>query len=288
MPQRVVVQGPGPWGFRLVGGKDFEQPLTISRVTPGSKAAQANLCVGDQILAIDGEHTESMTHLQAQNKIKGCLEEMVLSIDRSETKIWSPLSSEDGKTNPYKMNLASEPQEVKPIGSAHNRSALPFAGFGPNVVTNQYNNPAGLYSSENIKDFNTAVDDVKTIATAANEPSTIPIVADSEVYKMLQENQEANEPPRQSVKAPAAKIVSTVGNAHKLPICEKCGSGIVGMVVKLRDKFRHPECYTCSNCDINLKQKGHFFVEDQIYCEKHARERVTPPEGYDVVTVFPK
>lgn len=61
-----------------------------------------------------------------------------------------------------------------------------------------------------------------------------------------------------------------------------------GMVVKLRDKFRHPECYTCTDCDVNLKQKGHFFVEDQIYCEKHARERVTPPEGYDVVTVFPK
>ncbi|XP_055757887.1 PDZ and LIM domain protein 1 isoform X2 [Salvelinus fontinalis] len=279
-------------------------------ITPGSKAAQANLNVGDQLLAIDGEPTESMTHLQAQNKIKGCVEEMILSIDRSETKIWSPLSSEDGKTNPYKMNLASEPQEVKPIGSAHNRSALPFAGFGPNVVTNQYNNPAGLYSSENIKDFNTAVDDVKTIATAANEPSNIPTVADSEVYKMLQENQEADEPPRQSasfkvlqeilesdpdkpsgfrsVKAPAAKMGSTVGNANKLPICDKCGSGIVGMVVKLRDKFRHPECYTCSNCDVNLKQKGHFFVEDQIYCEKHARERVTPPEGYDVVTVFPK
>lgn len=33
MPLRVVMQGPGPWGFRLVGGKDFEQPLTISRVS---------------------------------------------------------------------------------------------------------------------------------------------------------------------------------------------------------------------------------------------------------------
>lgn len=64
-------------------------------------------------------------------------------------------------------------QEVKRIGSTHNRSAPPFAGFGPKVVTNQYNNPAGLYSSENIKDFNTAVDDVKTIATAANEPSNM-------------------------------------------------------------------------------------------------------------------
>lgn len=61
---------------------------------------------------------------------------------------------------------------MKPIGSAHNRSALPFAAFGSKVVTNQYNNPAGLYSSENIKDFNTAVDDVKTIATA-NEPSNV-------------------------------------------------------------------------------------------------------------------
>ncbi|XP_034082080.1 PDZ and LIM domain protein 1 [Gymnodraco acuticeps] len=322
MPLRVVVKGPGPWGFRLVGGKDFEQPLTISRVTPGSKAAQANLCIGDMILAIDGEPTEPMTHLAAQNKIKGCIEEMVLSVDRSETKLWSPLSSEEGRSHPYKMNLSAEPKEVKHIGSTHNRSALPFSGFGPTVVTNQYNSPSGLYSSENIKDFNEAVDEVKTIVIAnelshkaASDPSQAgkmpPVVADSEVYKMLQENQESDEPPRQSasfkvlqeiletgdpdkpsgfrsVKAPATKMGSSVGNMDKLPSCDKCGSGIVGLVVKLRDKFLHPECYTCTDCDVNLKQKGHFFVEDQIYCEKHARERVTPPEGYDVVTVFPK
>lgn len=54
----------------------------LYQVTPGSKAAQANLCIGDMILAIDGEPTEGMTHLQAQNKIKGCVDEMVLSIDR--------------------------------------------------------------------------------------------------------------------------------------------------------------------------------------------------------------
>lgn len=35
-PLRVVMQGPGPWGFRLVGGKDFEQPLAISRVSLAS------------------------------------------------------------------------------------------------------------------------------------------------------------------------------------------------------------------------------------------------------------
>lgn len=30
-----------------------------------------------------------------------------------------------------------------------------------------------------------------------------------------------------SVKAPSTKIGSSVGNAQKLPVCEKCGSGIV-------------------------------------------------------------
>lgn len=31
--RRVALRGAGgPWGFRLVGGKDFEQPLTVSRV----------------------------------------------------------------------------------------------------------------------------------------------------------------------------------------------------------------------------------------------------------------
>lgn len=145
-------------------------------------------------------------------------------------------------------------------------------------------------------------------------PSGLVIDKESEVYKMLQEKQESNEPPKQStsflvlqeileseekgdpnkpsgfrsVKAPVTKVAASIGNAQKLPMCDKCGTGIVGVFVKLRDHHRHPECYVCTDCGTNLKQKGHFFVEDQIYCEKHARERVTPPEGYDVVTVFPK
>ncbi|NP_001082426.1 PDZ and LIM domain 1 S homeolog [Xenopus laevis] len=322
--KRVVMTGPSPWGFRLVGGKDFEQPLTISRVMPGSKAAVADLCIGDVVIAIDGENTDRMTHLEAQNKIKGCEDELILTINRAESKIWSPLASEDGKPNPYKMNLASNPQELKQIGSAHNRSALPFtaasASSTPKVITAQYNNPAGLYSSDNIQNFNTALESKSTpvaqVPSKASEQTqpahTRHIDKDSEVYKMLQENQESEEAPRQStsflvlqeilesdetgekpsgfrsVRAPATKVAASVGSGQKLPICDHCGSGIVGAFVKIRDKPRHPECYACTDCGMNLKQKGHFFVEDKMYCEKHARERMTPPEGYDVVTVFPK
>ncbi|XP_074855706.1 PDZ and LIM domain protein 1 isoform X2 [Carettochelys insculpta] len=322
---RVVLPGPGPWGFRLVGGRDFEQPLAISRVTPGSKAALANLCVGDVIMAIDGENTDTMTHLEAQNKIKGCIDEMTLTVGRTESKVWSPLVTEEGKPNPYKMNLASQPQEIRHIGSAHNRSAVPFTAAtasctAPKVITAQYNSPAGLYSSENIQTFNTAVEskssggaqDASKPLEQHNQPtSNIVIDKESEVYKMLQETEDPKEPPRQSasflvlqeilesedpnkpsgfrsVKAPTTKVASSIGNAQKLLICDKCESSIVGAFVKLRDKHRHPECYVCSDCGTNLKQKGHFFVEERIYCETHARERVTPPEGYEVVTVFPE
>ncbi|KGL96330.1 PDZ and LIM domain protein 1, partial [Charadrius vociferus] len=331
-------------------------------VTPGSKAAVANLCTGDQIIAIDGVNTDNMTHLEAQNKIKGCTDELTLTVSRTESKVWSPLVNEEGKTHPYKMNLASQPQEIRHIGSAHNRSAVPFTAAtasAPRVITAQYNSPAGLYSSENIQTFNSAVDQVRVgpeqlkhaAQVCPNSPVEVEVPGlkvlhvqfnsplqlysqsnimdslqgqissvspdfprESEVYKMLQENQESNEPPRQSasflvlqeileseekgdptkpsgfrsVKAPTTKVAASIGNAQKLPMCEKCGSGIVGVFVKIRDKQRHPECYVCSDCGTNLKQKGHFFVEDQIYCEKHARERVIPPEGYEVVTVFPK
>lgn len=32
VPRTVTLKGPSPWGFRLVGGRDFSTPLTISRV----------------------------------------------------------------------------------------------------------------------------------------------------------------------------------------------------------------------------------------------------------------
>ncbi|XP_016123047.1 PDZ and LIM domain protein 4-like [Sinocyclocheilus grahami] len=82
MSHTVTLTGPSPWGFRLVGGRDFSAPLTISRITPASKAALADLCPGDTILAINGESTETMTHMEAQNRIKACTDQLVLAISR--------------------------------------------------------------------------------------------------------------------------------------------------------------------------------------------------------------
>lgn len=38
---KVVLEGPAPWGFRLQGGKDFNMPLSISRVSAAGRARRA-------------------------------------------------------------------------------------------------------------------------------------------------------------------------------------------------------------------------------------------------------
>ncbi|XP_012817149.1 PDZ and LIM domain protein 5 isoform X13 [Xenopus tropicalis] len=79
----VSLVGPAPWGFRLQGGKDFNMPLTISRLSDGGKASQAHIGIGDVVLTIDGISTDGMTHLEAQNKIKACTGSLNLTLQRA-------------------------------------------------------------------------------------------------------------------------------------------------------------------------------------------------------------
>eukprot|EP00062_Callorhinchus_milii_P008361 gi/632950942/ref/XP_007891012.1/ PREDICTED: PDZ and LIM domain protein 3 isoform X2 [Callorhinchus milii] len=326
MPQNVVLTGSAPWGFRLTGGTDFNQPLTISRITPGSKASLANLSPGDVILAIDGENTEVMTHVDAQNRIKASSSQLSLKIDRPETKLWSPQVTEDGKAHPFKINLEAEPQELGYFEHKFNVRPKPFSVVstltrpiemelpGIKITHAQFNSPMQLYSEDNIAEV---LEEKVTMAVGAPLQISIepePPAQNSDVYKMLHENEESSHEPRQSgsfraiqdllqtdesddqgqrptgtrsVKAPVAKVGGSPASVQKLPLCDKCGNGIVGTVVKARDKYRHPECFVCSDCDMNLKQKGYFFVEGQLYCEIHARARTKPPEGYKAMPVYP-
>ncbi|TKS84469.1 LIM domain protein 5 Enigma -like protein Enigma-like PDZ and [Collichthys lucidus] len=136
----VSLAGPAPWGFRLQGGKDFCLPLTISRLTDGGKAAQAKMSVGDIILSINGISTESMNHLEAQNKIKACTGRLSLTLQRATSV------PNDGVPK-------DEPQEIiKPVPITHpapstaytkpsiqstpayNKTARPFGG-GSGAIT---------------------------------------------------------------------------------------------------------------------------------------------------------
>uniref|UniRef100_A0A8C7XMC2 PDZ and LIM domain 7 n=1 Tax=Oryzias sinensis TaxID=183150 RepID=A0A8C7XMC2_9TELE len=76
----VTLNGPAPWGFRLQGGKDFSMPLTVSRLTPGGKAAQAGVGVGDWVVSICDANAEDMTHVEAQNKIRAATDSLTLTL----------------------------------------------------------------------------------------------------------------------------------------------------------------------------------------------------------------
>ncbi|KAI5087729.1 PDZ and LIM domain protein 3, partial [Silurus meridionalis] len=327
----VVLDGPAPWGFRLIGGKDFNQPLIIAKISPGSKASMVDLSPGDIILAIDGICTDNMMHCEAQNRMKQATRQLRLTIQRPETKLWSPRVKEGDRAHPFKLNLEAERQEYRPIGTGHNRRATPFVAAANiddkrQVVSSAYNSPIGLYSSGNIQDalhgqlrsliqskpercgfFSSKTQlATKNVRNALIIPKRLTSIEESDVYRMLQREEGEKEPhePRQSgsfkalqdyidnegtipvvtkaVQAPVMKPLSPGGNLHKLPMCDKCGNGIVGMVVKVHEKYRHPGCFVCSDCEENLKQKGYYIIDDEIYCETHAHARAKPPESPDL------
>ncbi|XP_056616505.1 LIM domain-binding protein 3a isoform X6 [Triplophysa dalaica] len=141
----VSLAGPSPWGFRLLGGKDFNMPLTVSRITPGSKAALSSLNQGDIIVAIDGVSTEGMTHLEAQNKIKSATFNMALTMQRSKRptpvpmgtpRIDSPLpmiAHQKVITN-TSANASSTPAEHAPVSTSFAPVCPPTIAASPNEL----------------------------------------------------------------------------------------------------------------------------------------------------------
>eukprot|EP00076_Gallus_gallus_P022210 XP_015143470.1 LIM domain-binding protein 3 isoform X4 [Gallus gallus] len=138
MAYSVTLNGPGPWGFRLQGGKDFNMPLTISRITPGSKAAQSQMNQGDLVVAIDGVNTDSMTHLEAQNKIKSANYNLSLTLQKSKRPV--PVS-----TTPPKIDSprAVIPHQKEPAWEINGNRAT----FSP--LTNTATGPMGSVLATN-------------------------------------------------------------------------------------------------------------------------------------------
>ncbi|XP_023839474.1 PDZ and LIM domain protein 5 isoform X2 [Salvelinus sp. IW2-2015] len=128
----VSLVGPAPWGFRLQGGKDFCLPLTISRLTDGGKAAKARMSVGDVVLSIDGIATNSMNHLEAQNKIKACTDNLNLTLQKASSvpKADAPKEDEEEetkvppKTAPRRNRVEPEVNHASPLSEASKKRMI--------------------------------------------------------------------------------------------------------------------------------------------------------------------
>ncbi|XP_068545513.1 LIM domain-binding protein 3 isoform X18 [Anas acuta] len=67
--------------------KDNLERRQDTLITPGSKAAQSQMNQGDLVVAIDGVNTDSMTHLEAQNKIKSANYNLSLTLQKSKRPV---------------------------------------------------------------------------------------------------------------------------------------------------------------------------------------------------------
>jgi len=93
-----------PWGFRLAGGKDFNAPLIVQRVQPGTPS-ESHLERGDVILSVEGNDVTNFTHSEALallnraggniifGLIRGCANPMSLMIKSEVVTLTGTITS---------------------------------------------------------------------------------------------------------------------------------------------------------------------------------------------------
>uniref|UniRef100_W5MKL2 Shroom family member 2 n=1 Tax=Lepisosteus oculatus TaxID=7918 RepID=W5MKL2_LEPOC len=88
---KALLTGGAPWGFTLKGGREHQEPLLITKVEEGSKAAAVKLQVGDEIVAIN-EVPLSGYRQEAICLVKGSHKTLSLVVKRRNEPVSRPHS----------------------------------------------------------------------------------------------------------------------------------------------------------------------------------------------------
>ncbi|XP_043668292.1 calponin homology domain-containing protein DDB_G0272472-like isoform X4 [Vespula pensylvanica] len=98
-----------PWGFRLAGGSDFPQPLTVIKVNEGSLAECMGIKVGDVVVRLNDQPISGLTHGQAHEALKLAGNNFVLGVQREEEARKALEAIPDENIVPYNISLADLP-----------------------------------------------------------------------------------------------------------------------------------------------------------------------------------
>lgn len=256
MPRTVSLYGGSPWGFRLVGGKDFHAPLAVSKVTPGGKAEKSGIQPGMKIVKINQNETSIMSHLEAQNKVKESGSTLTLLID--DNHVQNNGSTHTVSTSgPAPSSASKHTSSVSFTPSSSNSSAKAWQPSKINVTLPKPDDdlpppPANLtYGMEKV---------------TLNDPLPPP-----------PSNTNAYSAPTNTYSPPTPSTTySQKGNdQEKDSICAGCKQIIRGPYLTALGQCWHPEEFVCAsqNCRKPLQNVG--FIEEQgkMYCkdcyEKH-------------------
>ncbi|XP_030623969.1 PDZ and LIM domain protein 2-like [Chanos chanos] len=160
------------------------------------------------------------------------------------------------------------------------KKSMPVSAVGRGPVTNQTPPTPASTSPQSTK---------KSVSFASPVWRYVPV--DSEDLRKIRQNQ--NSAPRQSntfrlleqgLEAECRR--ETKGHLQNVTNCQrgscsmliKKSFSVILMVmtqaVRIREgRYRHVACYTCRDCGLSLMVRGHFWVDEELYCGKHARQR---------------
>ncbi|XP_026954057.1 PDZ and LIM domain protein 7 isoform X3 [Sagmatias obliquidens] len=274
---KVVLEGPAPWGFRLQGGKDFNVPLSISRLTPGGKAAQAGVAVGDWVLSIDGENAGGLTHIEAQNKIRACGERLSLGLSRAQPPQSKLQKTAAPTAGPRRQQAAADGGHGGLAAEAWDRpvpflphSRPPHGHRVHQVPRTEAPAPASATPQEPWPGPTTpsptsrppwAVDPAFAERYAPDKTSTV----------LTRHTQPATPTPMQNrtsiVQAAAGGGPGGGGGSNgKTPVCHQCHKVIRGRYLVALGHAYHPEEFVCSQCGKVLEEGGFFEEKGAIFC----------------------
>uniref|UniRef100_I3KMQ6 PDZ and LIM domain protein 7 n=1 Tax=Oreochromis niloticus TaxID=8128 RepID=I3KMQ6_ORENI len=305
----VTLSGSPPWGFRLQGGKDFNMPLTVSRLTPGGKAAQAGIDVGDWVVAISDANAEEMTHVEAQNKIREASGSLTLTLSRPskaggdqkmEAHYKHGLRVENIPcfipNDRSKKRLIEDTEDWQPrTGTTQSRS---FRILAQLTGTDFMQDP----DDENMKRSSLEPTPSPAKAQAANKPDESssaaaapkssapscrpPWVSDpnfadrfrpDKVSTVVTQHQKPAQPtPMQSRSSILQAAQQAPEDSGRTPICGACNKIIRGRYLVALGRSWHPEEFTCSQCKAVLEEGGFFEERGAVYCTKCHDNRYAP------------
>ncbi|XP_040502900.1 PDZ and LIM domain protein 7 isoform X33 [Gallus gallus] len=294
---KVMLNGPAPWGFRLQGGKDFSMPLSISRLTPGGKAAQAGVGVGDWVLYIDGESTGTMTHIEAQNRIRACGDRLCLTLSRAQNHLGKPQKDSLPCSEPPKYNFAPS--------TALNKTARPFGASSPpnprpGLVTKPVTYVPLAPACTPQHNGQVSVPDPSPGAAMKTEPGLAPrtpaatpgptsrppwavdpsfaerYAPDKTSTVLSKHSQPATPTPMQNRSSIVQAAQQAPEGPGRTPLCYKCNKIIRGRYLVALGHYYHPEEFTCCQCRKVLDEGGFFEEKGSIFCPKCYDTRYAP------------
>jgi len=118
MPTKVTMAGGAPWGFRLSGGGT--QPLTVSRLTPGGKAALDGILTGDHVIEINGQSVAGLQLGELMELIKNTGD--ILNLTTISDSEFQAVEQNERCEQNLKANLHEEHSEGLNISNNHSRN----------------------------------------------------------------------------------------------------------------------------------------------------------------------